>query len=178
MASMYRFVYILVAFFVFLPALAAARGYFASSSIREAQLRASRSYLETAGKVVQSEVRDRNARYERLYVRYEFEVDGKKVSSDNYAYTHDMRAFLSTDQALAKYPVGATVAVFYDPLNPQESVLNNAPPNMSAFYANAVFALFSAVVGTCLILSNEFRAKLKASVSAMMNGETTGRGNV
>ena len=57
-------------------------------------------------------------------VRFDYSVDGARYSSDNL----DFRASMSTDFAAAKaltnqYPRGKKVAVYYNPSNPEKSVL-------------------------------------------------------
>ena len=59
-------------------------------------------------------------------VEYEFDAGTGLIRNDRIslgAATAD-----NVDEVLKRYPVGATVPVFYDPVNPQECVLERDPP--------------------------------------------------
>ena len=158
---MYRFLYSMVAFLIILPLLSCIWGYIQSSEVRAAQLRASTSYVEAVGDVVQSEVRNKDEKFEHVYVKYKFSVDEKIFYSDTFAHVHIMRMSFSTEEALRTYAVGAKVKVFYDPLDPRESVLNRTPPNLSGFYSGLLFGLISTVAGTLLIRTDQFKSSLE-----------------
>ncbi len=58
-------------------------------------------------------------------ITYLYEVDGKTYTGTRYRF-HGGPAFMSRSAAealRAHYPAGARITIFYDPANPQESVI-------------------------------------------------------
>ena len=63
-------------------------------------------------------------------VRYEYRVDGKRYTSDRVSIGENLGDY-QVAETLARYPVGARVAVFYDPADPGKAVLQkDAPPGV------------------------------------------------
>ena len=58
----------------------------------------------------------------RADVRYRYTVNGTGYLSDRLTYRRYL-TFVGADQAVYRYPVGATVTVWYDPGNPKRAVL-------------------------------------------------------
>ncbi|HEU5070061.1 MAG TPA: DUF3592 domain-containing protein [Verrucomicrobiae bacterium] len=92
------------------------------------QVRASH-FAQTTGQVTASEVtHHRGSKGGTTYgvsIHYNYTVDGQKFSGDRYRYAN----WSSSDSqwahdAVAQNPVGAAVPVFYNPKNPQDSLLS------------------------------------------------------
>jgi uncharacterized protein DUF3592 len=60
-------------------------------------------------------------------VEYEFSVGGKTVRGNRIGIGEDAGG-TNTEATLRRYPVGATVTVFYDPANPRSCVLERGVP--------------------------------------------------
>lgn len=105
------------------------------------QVRAAREWPSAAGKVVVSkaEVRqvkvidsDRQAGHrfeERNFadIVYEYSVAGRKLRNNRVSIGEDLGNF-EVAETIAKYPVGAVVTVYYNPLHPDQAVLERDLP--------------------------------------------------
>jgi hypothetical protein len=105
------------------------------------QVRAARAWPSTPGKVVVSkpEVRDvtvmDSARKDGRKVEqrnfanivYEYSVAGKKLRCNRVSIGEDLGNF-QVAETIAKYPTGAIVIVYYNPLHPQQAVLERDLP--------------------------------------------------
>ncbi|MBN1102107.1 MAG: DUF3592 domain-containing protein [Deltaproteobacteria bacterium] len=66
-----------------------------------------------------------------LRIGYAYRVDGKPYHRDRYSISHKYQAFHSAQPAedqLKQYPAGASIKVFFNPLQPGESLLHLGPP--------------------------------------------------
>jgi hypothetical protein len=127
--------------FVYAMLLAPLGLILAAATYKSLQVRAAREWPSTAGKVVVSkaEVRkvkvidgDREEGYrfeERSFanVVYEYSVAGKKLRNNRVSIGED-RGNFQVAETIAKYPVGAVVTVFYNPLHPDQAVLERDLP--------------------------------------------------
>ena len=105
------------------------------------QVRAAKEWPSAAGKVVVSraEVRetriidsDREDGYrteQRNFAKiiYEYSVAGQKLRNDRVSIGEDLGNF-QVAETIAKYPVGAVVTVYYNPLHTKEAVLERDLP--------------------------------------------------
>ncbi len=105
------------------------------------QVRAAREWPEAAGKVVVSEAEVRETRVidsdreqghrteQRNYANivYEYSVAGQKLRNNRVSIGEDLGNF-QVAETIAKYPVGAIVTVYYNPLHPKEAVLERDLP--------------------------------------------------
>jgi ribosomal protein L21E len=105
------------------------------------QVRAAREWPSAAGKVVvsKSEVRkvkvidsDRAEGHrfeERNFadIVYEYSVAGRKLRNNRVSIGED-RGNFEVAETIAKYPVGAAVTVYYNPLHPDQAVLERDLP--------------------------------------------------
>jgi len=105
------------------------------------QVRAARAWPSVAGKVVISgaEVRDvkvmdserkggfRTEQRNFANIVYEYPVAGKKLRNNRVSIGED-RGNFEVAETIAKYPVGAVVTVYYNPLHPNEAVLERDLP--------------------------------------------------
>ncbi len=105
------------------------------------QVRAARAWPSTPGKVVISkpELRDvtvmDSARADGRKVEqrnfanivYEYSVAGKKLRNDRVSIGEDLGNF-QVAETIAKYPAGHIVMVYYNPLHPQQAVLERDLP--------------------------------------------------
>ena len=112
-----------------------------------------RHWPATQGEVRSSEVlkvQPLDARESEMYrpeIRYAFTVDGKE-------YTGVRRALLTmrysgpkpAADVVARYPVGGSVTVYYDPVNPRESILIRETALPWAVFITALGLFFS---GAC-----------------------------
>jgi len=108
--------------------------------------RASKKWPVAAGVVVfsgteaKSSLGDGPATYAK--VRYEYEVEGRKYSSERISIgQYGTGGGGHAKAEAAKYPVGAIVKVFYDPADPSQAVLE---PGGALFLA--IFLLFFGVI--------------------------------
>ena len=105
------------------------------------QVRAAREWPSTAGKVVVSKAEVRKVRVidsdreeghrieERNFadIVYEYSVAGRKLRNNRVSIGEDLGNF-QVAETIAKYPVGAIVTVYYNPLHPNEAVLERDLP--------------------------------------------------
>jgi hypothetical protein len=105
------------------------------------QVRAAREWPSTAGKVVVSKAElrkvkvsdsDRAGGYrfeERNFaeIAYEYSVAGRKLRNNRVSIGED-RGNFQVAETIAKYPVGAVVTVYYNPLHPDQAVLERDLP--------------------------------------------------
>src|SRR5206468_7820306 len=105
------------------------------------QVRAAREWPSTAGKVVVSKTevgkvevidsaREEGRRFEERNfadIVYEYSVAGRKLRNSRVSIGED-RGNFEVAETIAKYPVGAVVTVYYDPLHPDQAVLERDLP--------------------------------------------------
>jgi hypothetical protein len=105
---------------------------------------ASEHYLKTIGIITQSRVeRGGEGDSDRAFIQYTYDAGGNRHSSSK------VRNFYTPEppgETVARYPVGLKVAVYYDPRNPDLSVLSPGLNNWD-FYAVTVFAFFNLLAG-------------------------------
>ena len=123
--------------------------------------RASRSFAETRGRILRSEVvRERvaagsTAQVQAPSVVFEYEVEGRRYEGDTLSFDP---MFLTTfaDRAkgtCARYPVGAQVRVFYDPARPEVACLEPSV-GITALAALQVVAPLAFGVGAVVLLTS------------------------
>jgi hypothetical protein len=112
-----------------------------AAAYKTLQVRAAREWPSTPGKVVisDSEVRDvrvlddsreDNYRIERRNfadIVYQYSVAGKQLRNNRVSIGED-RGNFEVAETIAKYPEGMDVTVFYNPLHPNEAVLERDLP--------------------------------------------------
>ena len=120
------------------------------------QRRAATKYLQTEGTVVENLVQQHSypRRYGEWRVRYQYRVEGASYTSTRYAY---VPLSVSREEKVLHFSTGSTVAVFYDPENPQNSVLNNSlPDHWAGRIISFGFALYAAFIGFRAMGTREF----------------------
>lgn len=117
--------------------------------VRDAQ--ASRAWGSVAGTItiVSSRAewvnaRRRNLSYHRPWVQTTYSVNGKSLVCERFAFNDHLISAGSKKQAeemVKSYQVGQSVQVYYDPNDPQKSVLEpgNLSPSMSALVGGVIF---------------------------------------
>jgi hypothetical protein len=98
------------------------------------EYRQARSWAQTTGTVVRSEIEARHHRFQDEpetiknvpAVEYEFSAGGRKVRSSRIGIGADAGADI--EATLARYPLGAGVTVYYDAANPAHCVLERSGP--------------------------------------------------
>jgi ribosomal protein L21E len=127
--------------FVYAMLLAPLGLILAAATYKSLQVRAAREWPSTAGKVVVSKAevrkvkvidgdREEGHRFEErnfANVVYEYSVAGKKLRNNRVSIGED-RGNFQVAETIAKYPVGAVVTVFYNPLHPDQAVLERDLP--------------------------------------------------
>ncbi|AMN40004.1 DUF3592 domain-containing protein [Rhodoplanes sp. Z2-YC6860] len=118
------------------------------------QVASGKAWARTKGEVIESKVVVENFHTDdddsdcTVAVRYRYAVAQKTYESDRIAFGdagHTMR--LLAQQAVAKYPTGAKVDVFYNPKRPSQAVLEGDSGAPAAFYAAVlVFGSIAAVL--------------------------------
>src|SRR3954463_4926707 len=105
------------------------------------QVRAAREWPSAPGKVVVSkpELRDvkvlddsrqgghRTEKRNFANITYEYSARGKKLRNNRVSIGEDLGNF-EVAETLARYPVGKAVTVYYNPLHPDEAVLERDLP--------------------------------------------------
>jgi hypothetical protein len=107
-------------------------------------------------------------------VRYEYRVDGKRYTGDRVSLGEDLGNF-QVAETLARYPVGATVTVYYDPAKPTQAVLErDAPPGVFrtlGIFIAVLVALFAAfVIGVEPLVAALGRVVSRPEVAALVAG--------
>jgi hypothetical protein len=83
-------------------------------------------------------------------VRYRYELSGQTYESDNLKFGSSQiggRQRVSPANAAARYPIGATIPVSYDPANPANAVSDTS----ISFYTYSSF-----LIGTLLLVGGAF----------------------
>jgi hypothetical protein len=98
------------------------------------RVRKAAHWPEGSARIIQSELVSQPAREQgqtaqatdAVLVAYEFNVDGTNYRNERVSI--GLGTPISPRQTLDRYPLGAQVAVYYDPKNPQDAVLEREPP--------------------------------------------------
>ena len=127
--------------FVYLMLLAPLGLILVAAVWKSLQVRAAREWPSTPGKVVVStaELRDtrvidsereggyRTEQRNFANIVYEYAVAGKKLRNNRVSIGEDLGDF-EVAETVARYPAGAIVTVYYNPLHPNEAVLERDLP--------------------------------------------------
>ena len=127
--------------FVYAMLLAPLGLILAAAVYKSLQVRAAREWPSAAGKVVVSRAEVRKVKVidsdrqeghrfeERNFadIVYEYSVAGRKLRNNRVSIGEDLGNF-QVAETIAKYPVGAIVTVYYNPLHPGEAVLERDLP--------------------------------------------------
>jgi len=112
-----------------------------AAAYKSLQVRAAREWPSTAGKVVVSKAETRQVKVidsdraeghrfeERNFadIVYEYSVAGRKLRNNRVSIGED-RGNFQVAETIAKYPVGTAVTVYYNPLHPDQAVLERDLP--------------------------------------------------
>jgi Protein of unknown function (DUF3592) len=112
-----------------------------AAAYKSLQVHAAREWPSTAGKVVVSKTETRKVEVidsdraeghrfeERNFadIVYEYSVAGRKLRNNRVSIGED-RGNFQVAETIAKYPVGAVVTVYYNPLHPDQAVLERDLP--------------------------------------------------
>jgi hypothetical protein len=112
-----------------------------AAAYKSLQVRAAREWPSTAGKVVVSKTEVRKVEVidsdraeghrfeERNFadIVYEYSVAGRKLRNNRVSIGED-RGNFEVAETIAKYPVGTVVTVYYNPLHPDQAVLERDLP--------------------------------------------------
>ena len=112
-----------------------------AAAYKSLQVRAAKEWPSTAGKVVVSKAevrkvkvidsdREEGHRFEERNfadIIYEYSVAGRKLRNNRVSIGEDLGNF-EVAETIAKYPVAAVVTVYYNPLHPDQAVLERDLP--------------------------------------------------
>jgi hypothetical protein len=128
-----------------------------AAATKMVELRQASSWTQTTGRIMRSEIEARHHRFGNdaetvknvPAVEYEFKAGARTVRGSRIGIGDDAgRA--NTEATLARYPVGAQVAVFYDPEDPKNCVLERGVPQgvtaQGCLGALAVLAAFGGAI--------------------------------
>ena len=109
----------------------------------------SETWLTVRGTVSVSEaIRTPNGK--NMKFEYRYTVNGRSYRSGHVNYSQDLEASFVFDPwaAVNRYPTGSTVAVYYDPRNPRDALLEPgvAPAIKWALVAGVVAVIFGIVL--------------------------------
>ena len=139
----------------------------------------SKSWSSTNGTIVSSKVktittrstststtpRKKRTRY-FPEIHYKYQVDGKEYSGDRLAFGFSNRPKEESKNIVERYPAGAHVPVYYDPDNPEESVLE--PGVYALNWLGIVFGI-GAIGFAYLIRSADAKAQLRKKAGQSKN---------
>jgi hypothetical protein len=103
-------------------------------------------YWPTAqGKVLDSrlrEVRDSEGKTWEVYILYEYWANGETYRSNVWRMEAGSSSFTgSAQKAIARYPIGSTVMVYYNPDSPRDAMLEPGKMGWWMFFAGAAFLI-------------------------------------
>ena len=89
----------------------------------------------------------------RARVIYQYELAGQHYQSDHISFNEGVRTnnFHSQELIAARYPQEKGIAVYYNPRDPQETVLER---RVSAFFTTILFALVFLLLGIFVLVSS------------------------
>lgn len=112
----------------------------------------SKRWSTTTGEVLESNLEEDSDGW-CPHVRYEYTVERKRYVSERlYFYSVNGSTKRDANKHLSPYAVGKTVTIYYDPVKPEEAVLNKHIPLWQHFFW-LFFASFLLVVGAMMLLS-------------------------
>lgn len=117
----------------------------------------SQKWPSTAGQIIEARVTrsthtdtdgDTSVSY-APYVRYTYQVAGQEYTGEKITFgfkqTHNQEQ--KAQQALARFPLGGQVSVYYDPANPAEAVLKRTAGGSTV---SLVLGIFFLAVSACI----------------------------
>jgi Protein of unknown function (DUF3592) len=157
--------------------------YLIYSGIRNrSTARASETWPVAGGTVLSSDVASRVSRqknsstvtYYKPQIRYGYKVAGTEYESEVIRFGDlEKQSRSLADEIVAKYPVGSTIAVRYDPQDPKRATLETQSAGGSQVGAGIFFIAvpLAIAIGTALILflSDEQKSSLPPEVLEQLN---------
>lgn len=143
---------------------------------RQEQARASTEYLAIEGTVLRATITEHLRRRRRpsswsVDRAYSYSVAGRTYEGDRSAFAtslYDDRQAAERD--LERLPVGSAIEVFYDPADPQQSVLDRSPPGFGGF----VFPAAAIAFGALLLVGARRQAQSRGSSSPVATAVAEG----
>jgi hypothetical protein len=135
-----------------------------AAAYKSLQVRAAREWPSTAGKVVVSKTETRKVEVidsdraeghrfeERNFadIVYEYSVAGRKLRNNRVSIGED-RGNFQVAETIAKYPVGTVVTVYYNPLHPDQAVLErDLPKGMWGCLGSGTAIVLAIVFGSAI----------------------------
>lgn len=132
---------------------------------------ASLNWQTAQGEIVVSEAiactKKRQHRHQARII-YEYSVNGVLYSSENITYSTDVSTETCRDaeeEVMAQYPLGKSVLVYYNPENPENSVLQ---PGGTSFISIG-FSMILLIVGAKSLMGHSDSAKAKRKKRILHN---------
>jgi hypothetical protein len=148
-------------FFLIFFAVGAGLSYWGWTILQDA--RASASWPSVQGQVTSSEVERSTSEGDTSYlpqVDYAYTVNDVSYRGDRITFgQNSYGSRRGAEEVVARYPVGQTVAVYYDPVEPDSAVLEPGVSSGSYIVISigAVFVLISLVLAPIMVLAGRRR---------------------
>ena len=125
------------------------------------EARSATNWPETQGTITSSRVihttstsqTNKSKWYYRAEIKYGYEVDGLEYVSDRLdfgTYKHKYKSEVYPTGTKNRYPVGKSVTVYYDPIDPEQAVLDRQT-GMNT-YTGLLIGIITTIVGVLLFL--------------------------
>ena len=124
---------------------------------------ASLTWQTTQGKITSSKAIPCSRKYDRFgsqaSIVYKYSVNSVSYSSNNITFTFDSLAPScgNAEKIMTQFPLGKSVIVYYDPKNPEKSVLRPGGTN----FMGIGFSLLSLILGINLLMGKSSFARAK-----------------
>lgn len=137
-------------FVVAAPGILLTAGLWIAARHTQRRIEASRDWPSVLGRIVSSRIRRaRNSRWPE--VRYVYEVRGLRHEGRRLAFVQHSRSVAECEAVIARYPPGAEIEVWYDPLKPGSCVLQRegevSALRVAAAICGGVFLLVIIILG-------------------------------
>lgn len=139
----------------FIAAVAGVICYHAMEDYRDQQF-AHETFQPVQATILESKVKSRTRdgkRTYRPYVYYRYDVEGKGYRSKKYMYYYNLNTTRgNAEDIIARYPAGASVTAYYNPVYPKNAVLNNSEPDPTLFliFITIFGAVYLLIVGSLI----------------------------
>ena len=125
------------------------------------EARSATSWTETQGEIVSSEVihttstsqTSKTKWYYQAEIKYRYEVDGLEYVADRLdfgTYKHKYKSEVYPVGTTNRYPVGKNVTVYYDPVDPEQAVIDREVKLNT--YTGLLVGIITTIIGVVLFL--------------------------
>lgn len=126
------------------------------------QTQAVQDWMETQGRILHADVQARRSRsgtgYSTSYyplVVYEYEVGGRRYQSQQIRAGHQVGLGFAgmVQNQVAKYPIGATVPVYFNPNDPSQAVLDKSGSMATSIFSGVALFIIIMLLGTVIFMA-------------------------